>query len=67
MEGNVDKDPVCGMTMSRGEDAERTDYQGRTYYFCSPECKARFDKDPLQYAVRRISEAEPRGTLNGPR
>ena len=55
------------MTVSRGEDAERTDYQGRTYYFCSPECKARFNKDPLQYAVRRISEAEPRGTLNGPR
>jgi Cu+-exporting ATPase len=53
-------DPVCGMTVSRGEVAERSEYQGRTYYFCSAECKARFDKAPLQYSVRRISGAEPR-------
>jgi len=63
----MDKDPVCGMTVSRGEDAERTEYQGRHYYFCSPECKDRFDKDPVQYAVRRISESEPRGAPSEPR
>lgn len=50
-------DPVCGMTVSRGEVAERSEYQGRTYYFCSSECKARFERDPLQYSVRRISGA----------
>jgi Cu+-exporting ATPase len=56
----MEMDPVCGMTVSRGEVAERSEYQGRTYYFCSAECKARFDKAPLQYSVRRISGAEPR-------
>jgi YHS domain-containing protein len=63
----MDKDCVCGRTISRGQAAERTEYQGRTYYFCSPECRARFDKDPLQYAVRRISEAEASGPPSGSR
>jgi Cu+-exporting ATPase len=53
----MEMDPVCGTTVSRGEVAESSEYQGRTYYFCSPECRARFDKNPLQYAVRRISRA----------
>jgi YHS domain-containing protein len=55
-EGDMDKDPVCGMTVSRGEVADKSEYQGRTYYFCSADCKSRFDVNPLQYAVRRISE-----------
>jgi hypothetical protein len=32
----MDKDPVCGMAVSRGDLAEKSKYQGRTYYFCSP-------------------------------
>ena len=67
MEDEMDKDSVCGRTISRGQAAENAEYQGKTYYFCSPECRARFDKDPLQYAVRRISEAAPSGTPSGPR
>jgi YHS domain-containing protein len=57
MEDPMEMDPVCGKTVSRGEVAERSEYQGRTYYFCSPECRARFDKNPLQYSVRRVSRA----------
>jgi YHS domain-containing protein len=53
----MDKDPVCGMTVSRGQVADKSDYQGRTYYFCSEDCKGRFDLNPLQYSVRRVSEA----------
>ncbi len=53
----MEMDPVCGTTVSRGEVAESSKYQGRTYYFCSAECRAAFDKNPLQYAVRRISRA----------
>jgi YHS domain-containing protein len=26
-------------------------YQGRTYYFCSQECKAEFEKNPAKYAA----------------
>jgi YHS domain-containing protein len=53
----MEMDPVCGMIVSRGDVAERSEYQGRTYCFCSSECKGRFEKNPLQYSVRRISRA----------
>lgn len=26
-------------------------YKGKTYYFCCPECKPRFDKNPAQIAA----------------
>ncbi|MFQ5852269.1 MAG: YHS domain-containing protein [Candidatus Binatia bacterium] len=29
---------------------ERSDYRGKTYYFCSSSCKATFDNDPAKYA-----------------
>src|SRR5437016_728463 len=28
----------------------RTVYNGKTYYFCSDECKAKFEKNPAKYA-----------------
>jgi Cu+-exporting ATPase len=28
----------------------KSEYQGRTYYFCSPICKKKFDQAPAQYA-----------------
>ncbi len=41
-------DPVCRMRV--GEDsAERVVHKGRTFYFCSPECRAKFEKDPERY------------------
>jgi YHS domain-containing protein len=52
----MDKDPVCGMTVSRGDVAGRTEYQDKTYYFCSPACKERFDADPQTYVVQRIAD-----------
>ena len=29
--------------------ATMSEYRGKTYYFCCPHCKARFDKDPDRY------------------
>jgi YHS domain-containing protein len=26
-----------------------SEYEGHTYYFCAPGCKASFDKDPAKY------------------
>ncbi len=49
----MDTDPVCGMMVSRGEEAGSSQYQGKTYYFCSPDCKQRFDGDPQQYIIKR--------------
>ncbi len=41
-------DPVCRMRV--GEDsAEKAVHKGRTFFFCSPECRAKFDKDPERY------------------
>lgn len=27
----------------------KSEYQGRTYYFCAPGCKAAFERDPEKY------------------
>ena len=42
-------DPVCGMEIDPKDAAGTSDYQGQTYYFCSPGCKKQFDKNPQQY------------------
>ncbi len=44
------KDPVCGMNVDEKKAAATSSYAGRTYYFCSPMCKAEFDKNPSKYA-----------------
>ena len=43
------KDPVCGMDVERDDAAGQSDFQGKTYYFCSNECKQKFDKNPQTY------------------
>lgn len=43
------KDLVCGMEVEK-EDAEATsNYEGKTYYFCSKNCKEKFDQNPEKY------------------
>lgn len=44
------KDPVCGMEVDEKTAAGKSEYKGKTYYFCAPSCKAAFDKDPEKYA-----------------
>ena len=46
------KDPVCGMQIDETKAAGKSDYGGKTYYFCSLACKATFDKHPEKYASR---------------
>jgi YHS domain-containing protein len=43
------KDPVCGMNVDEKKAAGTTQHKGRTYYFCSAQCKAQFDKAPDKY------------------
>jgi Cu+-exporting ATPase len=50
------KDPVCGMAVTRADMAGSSEYQGKTYYFCSPACKERFDAEPARFLVQRINE-----------
>jgi Cu(I)/Ag(I) efflux system membrane fusion protein len=46
------KDPVCGMTVETAK-AKKTEYRGKTYYFCSDYCKGEFEKDPQKYTGKK--------------
>ena len=41
-------DPVCGMTVNTA-DSPKSDFKGKTYYFCSISDKQEFDKAPASY------------------
>ncbi len=42
-------DPVCGMEIEERNAAGQSEYQGRTFYFCSSACKEQFDANPTQF------------------
>lgn len=44
------KDPVCGMQIEESDAVGSSEHEGRTYYFCSQDCKDEFDSDPSAYA-----------------
>lgn len=44
------KDPVCGMSIEQKDAVATSEYQRRTYYFCSQDCKSEFDENPADYA-----------------
>ena len=43
------KDLVCGMEVDEKKAPARSEYQGKTYYFCNMACKKVFDKNPGKY------------------
>jgi YHS domain-containing protein len=42
----MEKDPVCGMDVDPQSAEYTSDYRGKTYYFCSFDCKRQFDLEP---------------------
>ena len=42
------KDPVCGMTVT-AQSQHHSDHMGRSFFFCGPKCKSKFDANPMQY------------------
>jgi len=42
-------DPVCGMQVDEKTAPAKAEYQGQTYYFCAPGCKAEFERNPQRY------------------
>ena len=42
-------DPVCKMTIDEKTAAGKSDYKGKTYYFCAVGCKQKFDANPSAY------------------
>jgi YHS domain-containing protein len=53
--GAAATDPVCGMEVDQKRAAaagHKSEHNGKTYYFCSDDCKNHFDKEPGKYAGR---------------
>jgi YHS domain-containing protein len=49
------KDPVCGMNVNEKTAKLKSDYKGKTYYFCAQSCKTTFDKNPAKYTGKSVS------------
>ena len=48
------KDLICGMQVDEQAAAGTSEYQGKMYYFCSPGCKAAFEKEPETSILRPV-------------
>lgn len=55
------KDPVCGMEIDEKTAAGKSEYKGKTYYFCSTGCKKSFDKEPEKYVGKQDASGEHSG------
>jgi YHS domain-containing protein len=51
------RDPVCHMDMDEKSAVATSRYKGDTYYFCSEQCKVRFEEDPERYVSLDESSA----------
>ena len=45
------KDIVCGMDIDPSTAIAQMEYEGKTHYFCSHDCHAKFMAEPQKYAV----------------
>jgi P-type Cu+ transporter len=52
-------DPVCGMIVDPHATPHRYAYLGRSYYFCSAGCRAKFAAEPEKYLSRNPHSAKP--------
>ena len=52
-------DPVCGMTVDPATNTISHEHAGRTYYFCSGGCRAKFQADPDRFLNPPPEAAEP--------
>lgn len=43
------KDPVCGMEVEEKRAAWKSEYKGKTYYFCASGCQKAFEENPEKY------------------
>lgn len=61
MKISLKRDPVCGMDVDPSHAGDETQYGGQTFYFCSRDCKDRFESAPARYA-----NVVPGATLSHP-
>lgn len=66
-----ERDPVCGMSVDPANAPAESTYAGHTYYFCSENCRTRFDANPTGYSAGATHESggmeqhEPDRTTKG--
>ena len=44
-------DPVCGMEVNENTAEAQTQFAGKKYYFCSEDCRGKFEHDPGEYTA----------------
>ena len=60
------KDPVCGMRVDPARAAGKHEHKGKTYFFCSKGCLAKFSADPEKYLAPKPAAAAPKGKYTCP-
>jgi P-type Cu+ transporter len=56
-------DPVCGMKVLPQKAAATLKRAGRTWYFCSQGCKAKFEANPGKYDGSALRVSEPKASI----
>ncbi len=51
--GGVSIDPICGKPVVE-DDADSLEYKRKTYYFCSPRCRGRFERQAERMHVSEL-------------
>ncbi|HET6931972.1 MAG TPA: heavy metal translocating P-type ATPase [Candidatus Acidoferrum sp.] len=49
MEKQMERDPVCGMTVDPLKAKGKVEHHGKEYYFCCAGCAQKFEKEPEKY------------------
>jgi P-type Cu+ transporter len=52
----TDSDIVCGRALETDRPRFFSEYDGRTYPFCSADCKRKFEDHPDRYIQQRAKE-----------
>ena len=49
------RDPICGMTVDVGKAKYKSEFDGKSFYFCCGGCKQTFDQQPEKYVLAHLS------------
>ena len=57
-EVTMTKDVVCSMQVDEKTAQNKSEYKGKTFAFCSPACKTKFDQKPEAYASKAVQAGQ---------
>lgn len=57
----IERDPVCGMRVKRGEEVAVINHQGKDFFFCSERCVRDFSANPSRYAPDEPASRDDKG------